>query len=226
MGVYTGPNIVTDGLVFALDAGSTRSYPGSGTTAYNLIGNTSGTLTNGVGYLSSNGGTFDFDGTNDYITFPDDTDLDIQTLTMESWSYLDSTVFQHAFLFEKGAVNTQYSNFFDSGGTFIFRIQGMSTTDLSFTISTYIAANSWNHIVCTYDSGTKRIYVDGVKIAEQTGLTGTIPVNTTGLFVGAYGPGVSYYLDGRIANSRVYNRAITAAEVLQNFNAQKSRFGL
>jgi hypothetical protein len=67
MGIYRGPNIVTDGLVFAVDAGSERSYPGTGTTVTDLVGLNNGTLTNGVTYQSANGGVFDFDGTDDYI---------------------------------------------------------------------------------------------------------------------------------------------------------------
>ena len=66
--MYTGPDIVTDGLVFAVDPGSTRSYAGSGTTTYNIINNTSGTLVNGVGFSTSNGGYFTFDGNDDYIS--------------------------------------------------------------------------------------------------------------------------------------------------------------
>jgi hypothetical protein len=226
--MYTGPHIVEDGLVFAVDAGSERSYAGSGTTTYNLIDNASGTLTNGVGYLSSNGGTFDFDGTDDFIVFPDNTNLNSQTITMESWSYLDASTNQSAFLFEKGNVNTQYSNFFNGGytDTFYFRTQGTSIQDLNFTTSTYITADTWNHIVCTYGSGTKKIYVNGVQIATQTGITGTIPTVTTGLFMGAYGPGTSYFINGRIAVSRVYNTVLTQAEVTQNYIAQKDRFNI
>ena len=123
MGAFGGPDIITDGLVFAVDAGSDRSYPGSGTTTTNIINGASGTLTNGVGYVSNNGGAFDFDGTDDFILFPDDTSLNLQTLTMESWSYLNTTIQQYGFLFEKGLVNTQYSNFFE-GTNFIFRTMG------------------------------------------------------------------------------------------------------
>jgi len=170
MGFYRGPNIVTDGLVFAVDAGSERSYPGSGTTTTNIINGASGTLTNGVGYVSNNGGAFDFDGTDDFILFPDDTNLNLQTLTMESWSYLNTTIQQNGFLFEKGLVNTQYSNFFE-GTSFIFRTMGLSTSSFNIASSLF-SANSWNHIVCTYTSGTKRITgtetVANVAIATYT----------------------------------------------------------
>ena len=225
MGFYRGPNIVTDGLVFAMDPGSERCY--DGTTAVNsLVGSNTGTLTNGVTYQSINGGVFDFDGTDDYIAFPDDTNLNNQTLTMESWVKLDTTLYQQAFIFEKGSVNTQYSNFQENNGNFYFRTMTLSIQDLSVNLTSHVSAGDWFHIVCTYGSGVKSIYINGVAITTQTGLTGTIPTNTTGLFLGAYGPGSSYFIDGKIAVSRVYNKALTQAEVTQNFNAQKSRFGL
>ena len=222
MGAFGGPDIVTDGLIFAMDPGSERSYPGSGTTTTNIINGASGTLTNGVAYVSNNGGAFDFDGTDDFILFPDDTNLNLQTLTMESWSYLNTTIQQNGFLFEKGLVNTQYSNFFE-GTNFIFRTMGLSTSSFNIASSLF-SANSWNHIVCTYTSGTKRIYLNGIQVGVATGLTGTISTNANGPRIGAHSSG--YYLDGEIAASRVYNKALTAAEVTQNFNAQKSRFGL
>ena len=225
MGFYRGPNIVTDGLVFAMDAGSERSYPGTGTTTSNIINNASGTLTNGVGYITSNGGAFDFDGVDQYIAFPDDTNLNSQTITMETWSKLDSSTTQNGFLFEKGAVNTQYAHFFE--GTHLrFRTMTLSTQDLAISSALYLSVGIWQHIVCTFGAGTKIIYINGVNVTQQTGLTGTLPTNTSGLFLGAYGGGGDYHLDGEIAVSRVYNTALTAAEVLQNYNAQKSRFGL
>ena len=224
MGAFGGPDIITDGLVFAVDAGSERSYPGSGTTTTNIINGASGTLTNGVTYQSINGGVFDFDGTDDYISFPDDTNLNNQALTMESWVKLDTTLYQQAFLFEKGNVNTQYSNFQENNGNFYFRTMTLSTQDLVLNLTNHVSAGDWFHIVCTYGSGVKRIYINGIAITTQTGLTGTIPTTTTGLFIGAYGPGSSYFIDGKIAVSRVYNKALTQAEVTQNFNAQKNRF--
>jgi len=221
---YFGSPIVTDGLVFAVDANNIVSYPKSGTSVYNLTGSaTTGTLTNGTSFNISNGGSFMFDGTNDYIVFPDDTNLDSQAITMESWSNI-STLFQNGFLFEKGNVNTQYSNFFNSDGTFYFRTMGLSAQDLTFYCPSYISPNTWNHIVCTYGAGIKTIYINGIQIAQQTGLTGIIPTNPAGLFLGAYGPGSSYFLNGKIANSRVYNKALTAAEVLQNYQAEQYRF--
>ena len=70
MGIDIGPIETTDGLVFQLDAGNTRSYSGSGLTANGLVGGIGGTLVNGVGFTSSNNGLFSFDGSNDYLLIP------------------------------------------------------------------------------------------------------------------------------------------------------------
>ena len=222
---YFGAPIVTDGLVFAVDANNIVSYPKSGTSAYNLTGSgATGTLTNGTSFSPSDGGSFVFDGVDDYISFPNDTNLDSQAITMESWSNR-GTLFQNGFLFEKGTVNTQYSNFYNNDGTFYFRTMGLSVTGLTFYAPSYISPNTWNHIVCTYGNGIKIIYVNGVQITQQTGLTGTIPTNTAGLFIGQHGSG-GYLLNGKIANSRVYNKALSASEVLQNYQSEQYRFGL
>jgi len=225
MAYFTGPNIVTDGLVFALDPGSERCYPGTGTPVYNLINNATGNLRNGTAYVTSNGGAFDFDGTDDHISFPDDTNLNNQTLTMESWVNMHSTLAQDAFFFEKGNVNTQYSTF-TNANNIIFRTISLSTQDLAVSMLSYTSADTWFHVACTYGAGVKYIYINGALVTTMTGLTGTIATNTGGLYLGAYGPGVSYFMNGKIAVSRVYNKALTQAEVTQNFNAQKSRFGL
>ena len=221
---YFGAPIVTDGLVFAVDANNIVSYPKSGTSTYNLTGSgATGTLTNGTSFNISNGGSFMFDGTNDYIVFPNDTNLDSQAITMESWSKIN-VQFQNAFLFEKGQVNSQYSNFYNGDGTFYFRTMGLSNQDLTFYYPSYVPTNTWSHIVCTYGAGVKTIYVNGVQVTQTTGVTGTISTDPTGLFLGAYGPGSSYFLNGNIAQSRVYNRALTAAEVQQNYQAEQYRF--
>jgi hypothetical protein len=186
-----------------------------------------GTLVNGTTYNSSNGGNMVFDGTDDYVMFPDEPALNSQTITMESWFWLEGTTAQEAFLFEKGNVNTQYSSFFYYLDAFYFRTQGLSNVDLSFTTSSYITSNAWYHIACTYGAGTKTIYVNGVQVAQVTGVTGTIPSNTTGLFLGAYYNygWIDYTLNGKIAISRAYDIELTQTQVLENFNAEKTRFG-
>jgi hypothetical protein len=224
------PKIVTSGLVFCLDAANTNSYV-SGSTTWNDISRTkiSGSLINGPSFNSSNGGAIVFDGTNDYTRFENSTNLDNQAITMENWVYPTSTLSQAGFVFEKGFVNTQYSNFFYLDGFFYFRTMGLSNQDLSIVTANYMTLNRWNHIVCTYGTGIKTIYINGIQVSQLTGITGTISTNNTGIFLGAYynGPGnQAFYLNGRIAISRVYSRALSLSEIQQNFNTTKTRFGL
>jgi hypothetical protein len=186
-----------------------------------------GSLVNGTSYSPTFDGNMVFDGIDDYVIFPDEPALDSQTITTESWFWLEGTTAQEAFLFEKGNVNTQYSSFFYYLDAFYFRTQGLSNVDLSFTTSSYIVANAWYHIVCTYGEGVKTIYVNGVQVAQVTGITGTMPYNNTGLFLGAYYNygSIDYTLNGKIAISRAYNIALTQLQVQENFNTEKARFG-
>lgn len=175
----------------------------------------------------NNDNTFNFNGSTSLITIPNNTVFDTEALTIESWSY-PTTVFQNGFLFEKGTVNTQYSNFYNSDGTFYFRTMGLSNQDTTIYGPSYITANAWNHIVCTYGAGIKNIYVNGVLAAQTTGITGTLSTNASGMSIGVYGGetgGRGYYFSGRIGMSKFYNRALTAAEITQNFNADRGRFG-
>jgi hypothetical protein len=145
---------------------------------------------------------------------------------MESWNK-PTTTSQSGFLFEKGQVNTQYSNFYNSDGTFYFITIGLSPQDLTFTASTHITAGQWNHVVCTVGGGTKTVYINGIQRYQQTGVTGTMPTGQTNQYVGKYGSGGNEYpFNGSIAVSRVYNRALSPSEVAQNFQAQRSLYGV
>ena len=93
MGLAHSPRIVTDGLVLCLDAGNTKSYPGSGTTWTDLSGNgNTGTLTNGVGYSGDNLGSLSFDGVNDFTSTITGEDFNFGTgdFTIECWVYFNT----------------------------------------------------------------------------------------------------------------------------------------
>jgi hypothetical protein len=171
-------------------------------------------------------GTFSFNGSSNWIESPTSPVFDSQSITMESWNK-PTTTSQSGFLFEKGQVNTQYSNFYNGDGTFYFRTIGLSPQDLTFTASTHITAGQWNHVVCTVGGGTKTVYINGIQRYQQAGVTGTMPTGQTNQYVGKYGSGgIEYPFNGSIAVSRVYNRSLTASEVLQNFNALRGRYGV
>lgn len=211
-------------------SGYTTDTRGAGSGALNLVGNTTlnGTLTNNPTYNTTNGGTFSFNGTNQYITIQNSTTLDTQTPTVEVWVQTNA-LSQYGFWFEKGEVNTQYS-LFQEAGNIIWRQNIGGVTNLITTTSTYMNTSSWYQVVGTYTSGTRRLYINGT-LVNSDAQAGTISTNAGGMSIGAYGGyaganGRGYYYSGSLAICRVYNRALTAAEVAQNFNAHRGRYGI
>jgi len=203
----------------------------NGTTWTDLISEVNnGTLVNGVGYNSDNGGSLVFDGVNDGVQLAG-TNFSLNQMTISSWNY-SSNYQQNGFMFEKttnGAVNTQYSLFYNSSNNQIYyRTYGLSATDLIVNTTTAgVVNNQWNNVVATFDGTNKRIYVNGILGATSANLTGTVTQNTTGAaYIGVFGNFGGYRFNGRIAQTQLYNRALTASEIQQNFNATRGRFGL
>lgn len=216
---------VTTGLVLDLDAGNPASYPGSGSTWKDLTGTVAnGTLYNSPTYNSANGGYFSFNGSNQYAAFPNSTALDNQSFTVEVWIKTNNTS-QNGFWFEKGSVNTQYS-FFQEGAYIKFRLNGGDYVN-PYTPS-YLNTSSWYQMVGTYTYGAEYIYANTTLIGSNpTGIT--MNTNAGGMSIGAYGGATgssSYFFNGNIAICRIYNRALSLAEIQKNYNEQKARFGL
>jgi hypothetical protein len=196
-----------------------------------LTGNgNNGELVNGVRESADNLGSLSFDGTNDEVKLPG-TNLSLNQMTISSWNF-SSNYAQNGFMFEKttnGNVNTQYSLFYNSGNNSIYyRTYGLSTTDLVVNSTTAgVVNNQWNNVVATFDGTNKRIYVNGILRATSANLTGTVTQNSTGIaLIGRHGNTSAYPFNGRIAQTQIYNRALTAAEIQQNYIATKSRYGL
>jgi len=221
------PGVVQNGLVLNLDAGKFYSYPQSGITWTDLTNNNNtGTLTNGPNYSSANSGSIVFDGTNDGIQLAG-TNLSLNEHTISSWHY--STNFnQTGMVFEKstnGTANTQYMITYNNNNFMYYRTIGLSTQDL--VVANASTNNQWNNLVATFDGANKRIYTNGVLRGTSVTLTGTIVQNTTGIAaIGIIPDFVNYAFNGRIAITSIYNRALSAAEVSQNFNALRARFGI
>jgi hypothetical protein len=218
--------IVQQGLVLNLDAGNPYSYGGAGTTFYDVSPTALSWTINNATYNSSDPKYFSYNGSNSWLESSTSAAYDSQTITMECWFY-PSPLSQEGFLFEKGAVNSQYSMFL-SLTAFYFRTFGgtINNQDLTFASSTYLTANVWNHVICTYNGSIKIIYVNGVQVASVNA-SGTLNTGQTNQYIGKYGnAGNNYPFNGRIGETRVYNIALSAAQVLQNYNATKGRFGL
>ena len=223
MGFFRGPNIVTDGLVFSIDAGSPRSYPGTGTSADSIVSNNTATLYNGVAYSSSNGGYWDFDGSDDYIltNFGDGLNPTTQDLSYGIWVKPDST--QTAMFMMQSNWGGSHRFYIGSiSGKLGWGIQGRgwnaNDTDLSFV------NGEWYYINIIFSGTTVKLYANGVLKATDT-ISSYVFDNNLGIGSGQpYNSG--YPWNGGIAACRVYYEELTANEVSQNYNAQKSRFGL
>jgi hypothetical protein len=224
MAYFTGPNIVTDNLKLALDAGSTRSYSGSGTSANSIVGNNTATLYNGVAYSSNNGGFWDFDGSDDYIVtdFGNGLNPTTQDLSYGIWVKSDSSqtgMFIMQSNWGAGSVRFYIGSISGKLGWGIQeRGWNANDTDLTFV------NDQWYYINIVFSGTTAKLYANGVLKATDT-ISSYVFGNNLGIGSGQpYNAG--YPWNGGIAAWRVYYQALTAAEVLQNFNAQKSRFGL
>ena len=238
MGFYRGPHIVTDGLVLALDAANTKSYPGTGTTWSNLATTSNnGTLTNGPTFSSANGGSIVFDGSNDYTSLPSNFFAypSLTTFTINLWfksnQSTGGTIFGQENTITPG-LGTGYVPVIYLRSDGLIRVEPFWTGNLNNNILSTAALNDnvWHNITTTFSSGTNQLYVNGVFITQRTGLTLTAYAATYYYFIGAGSAGgrslgTNYY-NGNISNFLFYNRALTAAEVLQNYNATKSRFNL
>ena len=212
MGAFGGPDIITDGLVYAMDAGSERSYPGAGTTVTDLVGSNTGTLTNGVGFSTDNGGTFDFDGTDDYINIGNPTALQsLTTGTIEAVYYRDASTGTYQMIFSDATSALEITYL---GNTLQFYI-GNSGISL-----THAVTGEFFHVTGVWGSGYKKLYLNGSEVVSGTN-TGINSGSAT-RYIG--GRGSSFSFNGKIPLVRVYTAALSAAQVLQNYNAQKNRF--
>lgn len=187
-----------------------------------------GVITNGPTYDTDGGGCLVFDGSNDGIQINEVSNLAPPMHTISAW-VKSSNFNQSGFIFEKttnGSVNTQWSIFFNGSNQFYYRTVNPSNYDLVFTTSSYFTNGNWHHLVATYDGGTKSVYVNGSLAASQS-CQGSLGSNNTGpAYIGVYGGFAGYPFNGKIAKVQVYDRALTATEVLNDYNNTKGRFGL
>ena len=225
---HVNPKIVTDGLVLALDAANSKSYPGSGSTWTDLSGNGNHGTNANMTFETDNKGVFDFNDTSSVSTIANSTSLNpTSQLTIESVVNFDGNT--NDFIFEKGDVNTQYS-LFSHNTDIVFRTyhdgDGTYNTLLETKANAHITNGVYHHIVGSWDGSTKRIYVDGILRASAS-KSGNLVTTSPGAAVGRFGGTTTgYYFGGKIARVNVYNKGLSAAEVLQNFQALRSRFGI
>lgn len=247
MSITGGPDIVENGLVLYLDAGNPRSYPGSGTTWSDVSGNNySGSLTNGPTFDSGNGGSILFDGVDDYVI-----NTGLQNLgsligsgfTISYWINTTTTATVDCVV---GVINSGTGMNFaihlnegdvDTGvvGSTSWYLRNNGGSSIQGYITQSIYDGNWHHMTwrcpSTVNAANVIVYIDAVPYTLTVTRSGTIsgfidfdyPVT-----IGARNNRgtIARYTDMKLANFMWYTRGLTATEVLQNYNATRSRFGL
>ena len=223
MATNYNPRIVTDGLLFYLDAASSKSYPGSGTAWNDLSGSGyTGTLTNGPTFNSANGGSIVFDGVDDAVTTTTNHAFGTGPFTISGWFKTNGSQPSASTIICVGATNllTNWQVDFSNNNFFSFR--GGSTT----ISSTHSRDDKWT----TFSIVRESTGTNGLKFYINTVLnisaTVTNDFSDISLYKLGRNRGNNTFYKGDISQVSIYNRALTAQEIQQNFNAIRGRFGI
>lgn len=223
-------NAGTSGLLLHLDAGNTSSYPGTGTVWTDLSGNSNhGTLFNGPTYSSANGGSIVFDGANDYVKVVSSVIPDNGSFTVSTWAKIPSGRFAEM-------INTR--NLTDNKGFLLtsrnnkIRVQIINTgggQQFEPNTTGIIQDNTWHLITITVDVSINQMkwYVDNNLVNTVSFASGSLQGQSyfsIGWDYAWTGAGSQAYFLGSIATVSVYGRALTATEVVTDYNALRPRF--
>jgi hypothetical protein len=240
MSVSYNPGVVTSGLVLCLDAANQRSYPGSGIVWTDISGNgKNGTVNNSPTYSAANGGIFILDGVNDYIALPSQNDAQApltgfgsftgaanNSFTLEMWiktSQITGSASYNAtglIARDNGDIYANLTMY--NGYVYWTHYDGAWQSGLKST--TMVANNTWHQIVYVNNSNTTgSIYVDSVN--EVTAATTLLAGNYFSPDNIGWGYSGQYFL-GSLGSVKFYDRSLSAAEVAQNFNALRGRYGV
>jgi hypothetical protein len=222
--VYYG-GIAKEGLVLNLDAAKRASYPGTGNTWIDTSGyNNHATMFNGLTYNSS--GWMEFDGVDDYCTIP------YNAAVMDSWK-TEQTVaiwtYHTTTIGRRNPWNQAYGGYgtwtleLGDSMNYYYGNAGIDNNPYTSINSNPISRGVWNYLTITRNTSTVTWYVNGVVIRSNANLYGVLTTTAQPITIG------DGYVDnwlGRMSVIQAYNRALTSAEVLQNYNALKGRYGL
>ena len=240
MSFHYSPNVVTDSLILSVDAANTKCYTPSATTLKELTAVNTGNLIAGVGYSSANLGAWTFDGTDDYIDLG--TRLPSLGLTypmsIDIWFKPTAGLTTSTGIFA-GAVNPVNNVYLGfsiilSLPTYVIQAQigdgaGAGSTNRRTLLTTQsVNAGAWNHVVATASAGPVfEVYINGVLATGATsGSGGPLSWGTNATAQIASYAGFPNELSGSVASVKYYNKKLSASEVLQNYDALKTRFGL
>lgn len=228
--------IVTDGLQLRLEPQLYSSYPGSGTAAYDLSPNGyTTTLVNGVTYNTARAPSFGFNGATNYRYINTGQYISAETFTLSSWFKSSiTTTFQMLFSKEVvGGTPWNYRMYLNQTTGYLVADFNNVSSNASIVNNTNLCDGVWHNgvVVRNVAADTITLYVDGVQAVSQTDTTVGALSNNQNVWIGlsAYtgaSPTGSYPMNGQIGQSLIYNTALTATQVKQNFNAMRGVYGV
>ena len=222
MAFANGGQIVTSGLVLALDAADRNSYVSGSTTWSDISGNgNTGTLTNGPTFDGGNGGSILFDGTNDYVQ-NSNTSFNYSNISISTWIRRDTTSTTFSVIISKESASTGWILHIINTNKIYWKINGSDAT--ATTSLSSLTAGVWYYITSTYNGSQLAVYINSVLDNTSNNNSGIVS-NSATIRIGEYQTTGNAF-KGNIANIQIYNRALTTTEILQNYNATKTRFGL
>ena len=232
MGIAYNTSIVSSGLVFSIDPANSRCYSGSGNTAFGLIGGTGNTLTNGVGFGTTNSGYFIFDGTNDFVDCNLDFGFDTTiSATISIWLRTTNLSQRGGILGKAGLSNWEWtlSQGIDSSDIFFWYWKVDSNVNLSISVSNFFESNVWKKVdlVWSHTSNTLTFYRNGIGITSSTPASSSFQNRASNISIGyTYNVFNNNYWAGQMGSVHLYQRALSAQEIAQNFNATRDRYGI
>ncbi len=220
VGGTTIPNIVSDNLAVHYDAANNNSYPRTGTTWKDLKANADATLTNGPVFSSSYGGMMTFDGVNDRAVSTSTTLSYSTGFTVEIVVKFNSISGNQGLVSFNNEGNSKYINLWKANGA---GLRWEINAAQSITGTNNLSAGVWYHFTGVFDGTNAKLYRNGVLETSAT-FSSSNTSTTASYIMGDFNAIGSYPLNGNIAISRFYTKALTATEVLQNYNATRLRF--
>ncbi len=230
MGISYNTSTVRDGLVLHLDVANKKSYAGTGTTWKDLSGNgNNGTLVNGVAYSADNKGTMTFDGVNDYVSLGKQVYNNTDDFTISTFVKSNSTQNTYSVPISQGHFPINGLN-----AGFAFQVGWPSASDMSFVLGdgswrtlsfSYTPRTdlSWNHLTVTKIGNLFTTFKNNIQISS---LSSTIIYGSFDFTIGMDTFNTGRNWNGNISNVQLYNRALSAAEIKQNFEALRGRYGI
>ena len=225
MSGISGPKIITSGCVLSLDAADKNSYPGSGTAWRDLSGNGKNlTLTNGPTFSAANQGSIVFDGVDDYCRVQNFTSMNVQGPgTVTYWGKFSnlgsSGVNKTALTITNGLGTGALQVGLRDAQGIVWKAGGV--TLLSYNTPTLNRITQWT---LTFDNSNLQMYIDGILTNSTTSAVAQT-ATAADFYLATFRTDAAEAFSGTIYSSAIYNRVLTATEILQNYNATKSRFG-